>query len=380
MIAVEVYRDVAAVERHRDEWRALFDASRAEPSASYEWIHAMCQAHLRSRDQFFLIVLRREGRLCGLVPLVASEERLAGLPLVTLVPLSERYRTHSDMLVHPVDDEVVAALVGAILALPRQWDLFRLIQVLDTNPLLGALDRGLQRLGARCRLRAEPPSFFLPLPPTFDDYLAARTSKFRNHLRRVEKKLAATGTVRVISTGVDLDLERSIAALLDIEAKSWKHAHGTAISSVAHQTTFYRELVGGLMERGRLHLQFLTRDDEPIAYNLGLVCRGQYAYLKTSFIEALKPLGPATILRARLVAGLIADGVEALDFPAEPYEWEAQWTSEHRAHHSIVAWNRTLRARAWALAWRLREARKPAGQSGIAYANARDLKVPADDE
>jgi CelD/BcsL family acetyltransferase involved in cellulose biosynthesis len=195
----------------------------------------------------------------------------------------------------------------------------------------------------------------------------------------MEKKLAATGALAMTTAGVDLDVDAAFEALLAVEAASWKHAHGTAITAVAHQAAFYRALVRDMAAAGSLHLTFLTVGGETIAYNLGLVCRGEYAYLKTSYVEALKPLGPAVVLRARLIERLIAEGVSALDFPAEPYEWESQWTSEHRPHQSIVVYNRTLRGRALSLLRRWRDRRRTPAADGIAYANARELRAPRED-
>ena len=378
MIAVEVLAAPAAVERHRADWTALYAESRCEPCTAYEWVRAMCDAHIRRGDAFHLLVLRRDGRVCGLVPLVTARESLGGIPVRTLQPLMERYRTHSDLLVPGADAETMAALAGAIRALPGGWDVFRLIQVLESNPLLDLLDAAFQDAGGTVFRRPEAPSFYLPLPSTFDAYLAGRSSKFRNHLRRMEKKLAATGPVAVTTAGVDLDADAAFEALLAVEAASWKHAHGTAITAVPHQVVFYRALLRDMAAAGALHLTFLTVGGRPVAYNLGLVCRGEYAYLKTSYIEALKPLGPAVVLRARLVERLIAEGVSALDFPAEPYEWESQWTSDHRPHQSIVVYNRTVRGAALSLLRRWRD-RRTAAADGIAYANARDLRAPGED-
>lgn len=381
MIAVDIQHDLAAVDRHRAEWVALFDASRCELSASYEWVRAMCDSHVRRGETFHLVVLRRDGEVQGLVPLVASRESLAGLSLVTLSPLMERYRTHSDLLLANADAALVDGFVTALRTLPVRWDLFRMAQVLDANPLLAAVEGAASRAGAPIRLRREPPSFFLPLPDTYDAWLSARSSKFRNHLRRMEKKLAATGALRTVAVGPDDDLDAAFTQLLAIEEQSWKHAHGTAISAIQRQARFYRDMSGAMQTRGRLHLTFLLRDDTPIAYNLGVVARNQYAYLKTSFVESLKPLGPATVLRARLIASLIDEGVEALDFPAEPYDWEAQWTSEHRPHHSVTLYNRTLRGRGLALMQRLRDRRRAQAADGeMAYADARALKPPSEDE
>jgi CelD/BcsL family acetyltransferase involved in cellulose biosynthesis len=380
MITADVIRDLRAVDQYREAWRDLFERSDRELSTSFEWSRTLTETHLRPGDEFFLIVLRDGSGVRAIVPLVGSHARIAGLPLNTIAPLSERYRTHSDLLAHPVDDEVVDALLDAMRALPWAWDVFRLMQVLEANPLIDTIARVAARRRMAVRLRGEPPSFFLPLPATYEAYLAARSSRFRNHLRRMEKKLAATGRIRMAAAGDGIDLEPALSAMLDIEAQSWKHAHGTAMSAVPHQARFYREMSAAMSAAGRLHLTLLLRDETPIAYNLGLVRAGQYAYLKTSFVETLKPLGPASVLRAWLIESLIAGGVRFLDFPAEPYEWEAQWTSAHRAHQSVLLYNRTVRARGYALLQRLRDSRRRETKGGeIVYANARDLRPPGDE-
>ena len=120
-----------------------------------------------------------------------------------------------------------------------------------------------------------------------------------------------------------------------------KHKHGTAISAIPHQIAFYRELIGGAYKAGRLHLTFLVLNDKPVAYNLGVVSNGCYYYLKTSFNEAYRHLGVASVCRARLIRMLIDEGLENFDFPGEPYEWEKQWTRNLRWHRSFTIYNKT---------------------------------------
>jgi len=55
-----------------------------------------------------------------------------------------------------------------------------------------------------------------------------------------------------------------------------------------------------------------------------------YCYLKSSFNEKYKPLAPSTFLRARLIRGLMASGMENFDFHGDPYEWERKWTETLR--------------------------------------------------
>ena len=124
----------------------------------------------------------------------------------------------------------------------------------------------------------------------------------------------------------------------------------------------------------RLHLRFLYLDDRPVAYNLGVLLKGTYFYLKTSYDHAEKPLSPSTFLRARLVAELIGQGVQELDFPAEPYEWERQWTDELRWHRSLTLFAPSLKGFVYEVYQTARTlAHRNDGQQ-VAYVNPRGSK------
>jgi CelD/BcsL family acetyltransferase involved in cellulose biosynthesis len=197
-------------------------------------------------------------------------------------------------------------------------------------------------------------SYFLELPASFDEYLAARSGKFRNYLKRVERKISAETAVTVTDYVAADEVDRAYDMLLEIERASWKHQHGTAISAVPHQVGFYRDLCQGAAARGRLHLQVLSLGGRPAAYNLGYVHDSTYSYLKTSYREVWRQLGVATWLRAQLIRSLIERGLRFMDFPAEPYEWERQWTETVRWHKKVALFNATPVGVGLSLAERLR--------------------------
>ena len=110
-------------------------------------------------------------------------------------------------------------------------------------------------------------------------------------------------------------------------------------------TKFWQEVCGSAWAEGRMHVQFLTIDGRPAAYNLGYIVGDEYAYLKTTFGDEFRDLGAATFLRARLVEDLIDRGIHLVDFPGEPYDWERQWTAELRRHIMLTAYSGTARSR-----------------------------------
>lgn len=370
--------DPASLDPYRELWSEVFRVRPHQPSVSFEWTRALFHNHLGKNDRLVLVVLRDRERIQGIVPLVAESSRLFGLPMVTLAPLSERYNTHGDLLLSAASENLVGALLDALFSFPYPWDMFRMSRLIEGSPLTACLEDQLRRGQTSFRSRSETPSFVLPLPGSYDKYLARRSGKFRNFVRRAEKRLARLGRIEFLQTGVHLDLDAAYTALIDIETRSWKHEHGTAISAIGRQRNFYQELCRGMFESGRLHLTFLTLDGAPIAYNLGLVFDDTYYYLKTSFDEAFRAHSPATVVRSRLLALLIESGISTFDFPGEPYEWEAQWTRDLQWHRSLLVFNRTMRGQFYGMLRRLRDSRRKTPPEGvIAYVDPRDLKPPA---
>ncbi len=335
-------------------WETLFLSRAHQPSASFEWTSALVRHHVRLDDRCFVVHLRRGDTTVGVVPLVARTLKVMGTPVTLLTPLSEQYNTHSDLLLESVDDGIAQAFVGAIQGLGVRWDCFRMARVLDDDPLLFALRRALVAKGLRHGLRNGLPAYTLDLPTSFDAYLSERSAKFRNHLKRCARKLHASGDVGVHELTRAEQFEEAYAALLQVERASWKQSYGTSITAVDHQTAFYGDLTRAAFATGRVHLHWLTLDARPVAYNLGYLTGAGYHYLKTSYDHAVRRLGPAAFLRAELVKSLIGRGVSHVDFPGEPYEWEAQWTDTFRWRTVLSVYPNTVRGSVLALVDRLR--------------------------
>ena len=345
-LQVEVLEGADSLPGLREEWTDLYRRVGTEPSTSYDWTAAVVAHRLRPGDRVRIVVFRRYGQVVGLVPLL-SRPFWHAQGFRHLMPLAEDQQTHSDWLVAERSPAMADAFVGALQQIGQDWDRFRISQLIEGKPFLPLVVEALRRRGIRYFVRPQPPSYFLSLPSTFGEYLAARSSKFRNYLKRAERKIGARAAViTVVEDPADARaFDAGYRMLLAIERASWKQSHGTSIAASASQMSFFHDVCRGALADRRLHLQLLTIQGEPVAYNLGLVWRRQYTYLKTSFSDAHRNLGAATFLRARLIEDLIGRGVTAVDFTGPLYRWEQQWTSELRGHSMLTVYSGTLRSR-----------------------------------
>ena len=241
-VEADVSHGFGGLARLQAAWEALFVSRQHEPCVSFEWTTAMVRHHVRPDDRCVLVHLRRDDTTVGLVPLIARPTKVMGARITILSPLSEHYNTHSDLLLEAIDDEVAQAFVGALRNLGVSWDCFRMARLLEDDPLAGALRRALEANGVLHSVRQGLPAYVLLLPASFDEYLGARSAKFRNHLKRSTRKLHAAGDVRVHELTHTDAFEDAYDALLLVERASWKEWHGTSITAIDHQTAFRVDL------------------------------------------------------------------------------------------------------------------------------------------
>ena len=293
----------------------------------------------------------------GVLPLMRRTVRRA---FSHLAPVAADHNTHSDWLIaEPPSYEIADALVRGIISAGVEWDRFRMSRLLENNALLPYFTAALRERRIRFLLRREPPSYVARLPLSYSAYLRARSAKFRNHLKRVGKKieLQRPEVIALMAGESECRFSEAFTRILAIEQTSWKSAGRWAMSSQSAATEFWRQVGESGWAEGRLHVQFLTLDGRPAAYNLGYIVGDQYSYLQTTFSSEFRAIGAATYLRGKLVEDLIGRGIRVLDFPGEPYEWERQWTSDVRGHVMLTAYSGTVRSTVMELLERVRQTR-----------------------
>jgi CelD/BcsL family acetyltransferase involved in cellulose biosynthesis len=350
MIQWEVIQGQDSIYQYKNTWTQLFDSGKHEPSTSFEWTHALISTTLKENDTFILLILRNPEEIIGIVPLVLSESRKYGLSIVHLFPISEYAATHSDILLKCVTDDLIEALISALSELDYRWDVFRMSRrLIETNPLVGSLERYLKKKSIHHFIQRTEPTFFITLDNSYNKFLEKKSSHFRNNLKRNEKKMHAMGDVDHVKSKDIKNVADAYNAILHIEENSWKHQHGTAITVHKNQREFFKEVCENAFEKGWLRLHFFYINKEPIAYTMGLAKNLRYYSLRLSYHEKFKAISPGVLLLARLIQDLIQEGISEFDFAGEPFEYEKQWTDELKWNKSIVIYNDTLMGRVYSI-------------------------------
>jgi CelD/BcsL family acetyltransferase involved in cellulose biosynthesis len=235
------------IDEVRDEWARLAQAL-GNPFATVEW----CEAWLASAGAAYerrLFAATAGRNLVAVLPLVIVHGRyVRKLRFVGFGAANEL-----GPVAAPEDREVAAwGLREAVEAMRADWDVF----FADNLPGAGWAEA----LGAGVVSAEGSPVVQGPWDD-WDDYLATRSRKFRQELRRKERRLLEEGaSYRTVAD--ENELGPALDLLFDLHRARWG---GEASPFFAGEERFHRAFSRLAFDRGWLRLRILELDGEPVA-------------------------------------------------------------------------------------------------------------------
>ena len=225
-----------SLEPLRDDWDELAERSR-NIFATREWAETWWRHFGRGRPLHVAACRQADGSLAALLPLHIAT--ISPIRLVRFVGYGP-----ADQL-GPIcgpDDRARAAgaFRSALDHAPFRWDAF-------FGEQLAAEEGWSTLLGAKVLHRAESP--VLRFDGTWDEFLASRSSNFRQFVGRKERKLVREHDLRYRLV-VDADqLPSALETLFSLHAARWPKG-----SRFGAEAAFHREFAGHAARRGWLRL------------------------------------------------------------------------------------------------------------------------------
>ena len=201
------------------------------------------------------------------------------------------------------------------------------------------------------RIVARTASPVARLVGSWDDFLAARSSNFRQQIRRRERALRRDHRVRFRLTE-RASLDRDLTTLFALHRARWG-----ASPWFAPLEPFHREFAAVALELGWLRLWILELDDAPAAAWLGYRFAGVESYYQAGRDPAHDRAAAGFVLLAHTIREALLDGMDEYRFLRgdEPYKYRF---ADSDPGLVTVGWARGLRGRS-ALALRQLRRRLP---------------------
>jgi len=327
---VEILDEVA------EEWRGLCaEATDDQPFYRPEWIRAHIRAFI-PEARVVLIMARRGGRLCLLLPLVEETATFSGIPARRLRAPVNCFAGRFDAVRRAgADGEAAIKATWDYLEGLGGWDL---LQFRDTpgNSTAGRVVAAAKARGFRSLKLADNPNPYVPVPS--DPELLQKlplNARLRTKLRQARRQLAELGRLNFyrIETADHDVIER----FYQLEASGWKGREGSATLCIPKLRQFFDEIAESAARFGYFSLYMLELNGQLLAGHFALTYQGRCYSPIVAFNEDFRQFAPGHLIVSEILQDCAARGIYGYDITGQNQEWKMKWTNEaHPVNHHFV--------------------------------------------
>jgi CelD/BcsL family acetyltransferase involved in cellulose biosynthesis len=308
---LDVYRDETGFEALAGEWNPLLHHSDTDTVfLTYEWQQTWWRFFSSGRE-LFLISLRQDGALVGIVPFYRQKLE-NGQTVIELIGGKDICDYLDVLLLPDYRDQAYHTVFEFLTTEMMDWDALNFHCIPAASPYQ-PLHRAAMKQRLIANRQVEDVCPIIPLPATWDDYLAMLDKKQRHEIRRKIRRAEGEAHVQwYVTSDPDL-LSEDMDAFFDLHRKSSPDKEDF-IGEPAMQG-FFQEIARLALARGWLELSFLLIDGEKAATmlcfaynNRTLVYNSGYDPLRFGY------LSPGIVLLGYHIQDSIAKGRTAFDF------------------------------------------------------------------
>lgn len=178
---------------------------------------------------------------------------------------------------------------------------------------------------------------FLPLPPTWEEYLEALPSKLRHEIKRKSRRLEAeTGPFRIVNA-----TEETLIPFLDRFVELHRMSEGPkGVFMQPGMEIFFRRLGEAFGPRGIFRLTFIEVDGVKAAGTIGFCFGGTFFLYNSAFDRELQQLSPGMVLVGEDIRLVIEDGCEGFDLLKGDYAYKYRFGAHPRAIRRLIVTRR----------------------------------------
>jgi CelD/BcsL family acetyltransferase involved in cellulose biosynthesis len=210
----------------------------------------------------------------------------------------------------PEHRETVGKELMAALVADAEWERADLRSLPMDSPWLDALEQGAAAQGMRVARGEDGVAPRIPLPSTYDSYLAALPAKLRHEIRRKARRLVEeTGPYRVSLATPD-----TIREDMDLFLQLHRSSPGPKGKFMqAGMEIFFRRLSEAFLAPHVFHLGFIEVGGERAAGAVGLAYKNTFSLYNSAFDRRFGHLSPGMVLVSDLIRLAIEEEREHFD-------------------------------------------------------------------
>jgi CelD/BcsL family acetyltransferase involved in cellulose biosynthesis len=337
----------------QEQWNQLSEtAELPNVFTTFDWFRAWNQQanreHRSDRYKLNILVLRKDGAVAGIWPLVHRTVCRFGLTVRKLEFL-ESPADYNEALWQNDPGGQLEAVMTYLGEIQDRWDLIDLRNLRIAGNTKALIESALSKTDFRYRILPEARCPYLPIHTNAFGMMSLSRSargKLRNKQHRLERMSAEGLRVRIIENPQDEPklLEKLIA--LD----SQKRIHGKLVSPLfTRYPEVFQFLFDTLGPRGWIYVALLELRDRPLALQLGFRCGNTLWDFYKAYDHSFWRLSPGTMLVLAVLDYGFARGYREYDFLRGEEPYKMTWSTGCHETSRLILWNRRWLSRTRAI-------------------------------
>jgi CelD/BcsL family acetyltransferase involved in cellulose biosynthesis len=338
MVQVRVLHSDLELENLRLEWNETLSESSADCLfLTWEWLTSWWR-HLKNDRTLHVIEVRDDtrpnGRLIGLAPLMNAGGRLefmgtgtAGSDYLDLIAR----RGSEDAIVEAVASQLEATGLN-----------LRLSHVLPGSLVLRLAER-LNTRGYRIFKRPLNVCPFMPLPSSWDAFLATLGKRHRENVRRRIRKLPEGAQFELTQT--EEQLLENFPRLIELHNERWDTRGGSDALQTAGMKAFHEDFTRLALQCGWLRLFVLKIEGRAAAAVYAFSRKGKALYYQAGISPKYSDLSLGLVALALAIKHAIEEGATEYDFLHGDEGYKSLWASDKRELLLLEAYPASLKGR-----------------------------------
>jgi hypothetical protein len=330
-------RTLDGLAKHEVAWNELFlKADRPSPLLSYAWTRAFFQHVVAAPEKWICLFVYENGRLAGVLPLVAGYSYRAlniSLQLYKL-PYHFAHTSGTDALTLPGQENLWQVFWNYLNSIPN---IFPFLSLKHIPEHYASARFAAGRHPGICIIR-KPADFeaCISTNQTGRDFLQQLSPKFRQNLARAAREFEKLPNGRFLFCDSDRSADENTDRFLDVEDKGWKGRNRSSMKHYPSSAAAFRTAAEGLAAQGLMGFSFLESDGQTIAAHYAMRNADTLYILKMGYDEEFESCSPGNLLMLKVIQAACDSGAfREINFVSNPPLLE-KWNVERKALHHFI--------------------------------------------
>ncbi len=309
------------------DWNGLAGSN---PFRRWEWLEAWWRHFRRVSDELFVLTIRdAEHRLIGLAPWYVTRSSLSG----RVVRFLGSGRVCSDYLgilcVQGRELDVARALAAWLVSSAAgSFQAIELTGVRADDESVLQLCQALLERNHQVHRTHGVSCWRVQLPDSWDSYLMSLSKSRRERVRQLGRRQLDTGrAVLKIAESVE-DLNRGWFILLDLHQRRQQSLRRPGCFACPRFRGFLREAAERFLQMGRLRLQWVELDGQPIAVEFDLDAGEEVFFFQSGMAPEMAAERPGWLGTIAALRRAQQEGYRSFDFLRGDESYKSHWRAE----------------------------------------------------